>query len=430
MSSTEANRVKSLKRSYILSILFSSVLLSACGGSDSSNSVSTIAPKPEQPVQSNEGRLAIANADTVRPLLSIYDLKEQKIINTTALSYTPSAMYSSPQSRYAVMLSRVDGVVQFADGGIFNKNNVLQKNAPNLLAFQLKGATPAHYRSFNGLAALFYDGNDTEVSKFDVFNDLAIEKQEISSQKLPKKHHGVAEPRGGYVLSTYLPTDATTLSVVKSYELHGDHFHEEQTLTNACSRLHGAASIQQYAAFGCEDGVLVVEQKGSQFIDKKVLIDQRIATIAGHEKLDKFAAFATGTHALFIVDPQHLNAVSLDWSLGAKEADGVTPVKRLQQVVDASGRYLAILDSAGVVHVIDTQTWQRIGQVKAIATVLNTELSKSRLVVNATSGTVFLNDTQAKTIIELDLKNLKIKQTIQLNDVPNSFTWLGVANAL
>jgi hypothetical protein len=50
--------------------------------------------------------------------------------------------------------------------------------------------------------------------------------------------------------------------------------------------------------------------------------------------------------------------------------------------------------------------------------------------VNATSGTVFLNDTQAKTIIELDLKNLKIKQTIQLNDVPNSFTWLGVANAL
>ena len=41
-------------------------------------------------------------------------------------------------------------------------------------------------------------------------------------------------------------------------------------------------------------------------------------------------------------------------------------MKRLQQVVDASGRYLAILDSAGVVHVIDTQTWQRIGQVKAI----------------------------------------------------------------
>jgi hypothetical protein len=28
------------------------------------------------------------------------------------------------------MLSRVDGVVQFADGGIFNKNNVLQKMHP------------------------------------------------------------------------------------------------------------------------------------------------------------------------------------------------------------------------------------------------------------------------------------------------------------
>lgn len=418
--------MKKIKQGYVLSALLSSVLLSACGG-DSSGSSSTVTPKPEQPAKIYEGRLAIANDDSIRPLLSVYDLADQKVIHTTALSYTPSAMYGSPQSRYAVMLSRNEGVVQFADSGVLNKDNLLQKNMPHVLAFQLKGATPAHYRSFNGLAALFYDGSEAESSKFDVFNDSAIEKQSISSQKLPKKHHGVAEPRGAYVLSTYLANETDTLSIVKSYELHGDHFHEEQTLANGCNRLHGAASIQQYAAFGCEDGVLVVEQKGSQFIDKKVLIDQRITTIAGHEKLDKFAAFATGTHALFIIDPNNLNAVSLDWSLGAKEADGTTPVKRLQQVVNASGHYLAILDSVGMVHVLDTQSWQRIGQIKAIQNVNATELAKSRLVVNAATETVFINDTQAKTIVELDLKNLKIKQTIQLSDVPNTFTWLGVA---
>ncbi|MDM1019043.1 hypothetical protein QSV37_01770 [Acinetobacter sp. VNK23] len=420
--------MKKIKQGYVLSALLSSVLLSACGG-DSSGSSSTVTPKPEQPAKIYEGRLAIANDDSVRPLLSVYDLADQKVIHTTALSYTPSAMYGSPQSRYAVMLSRNEGVVQFADSGVLNKDNLLQKNMPHVLAFQLKGATPAHYRSFDGLAALFYDGSEAESSKFDVFNDSAIEKQSISSQKLPKKHHGVAEPRGAYVLSTYLANDADTLSIVKSYELHGDHFHEEQTLANGCNRLHGAASIQRYAAFGCEDGVLVVEQKGSQFIDKKVLIDQRITTIAGHEKLDKFAAFATGTHALFVVDPNNLNAVSLDWSLGVKEADGTTPVKRLQQVVNASGHYLAILDSVGMVHVVDTQSWQRIGQIQAIQNVNATELAKSRLVVNAATETVFINDTQAKTIVELDLKNLKIKQTIQLSDVPNTFTWLGIAKA-
>lgn len=416
-----------LKRSYLFGAIFSSVLLSACGGSDSSDSSPVITPTPEQPVSVEAGRLAIANDDAVRPLLTVYGLKDQKVLNTTALSYTPSAMYSSPQARYAVMLSRNEGAVQFADGGIFNQNNSLQKNTPYLLAFQLKGATPAHYRDFNGMAALFYDGNSTEVSKFDVFNDLAIQKQAISTQKLPVAHHGVAEPRGDYVLSTYLPTGATTLSMVKSYELHGDHFHEEQTLSNPCNRLHGAASISQYSAFGCEDGVLVVEQSGNKFIDKKILIDQRITTIAGHEKLNQFAAFATGTHALFIVDPKKLNAISLDWSLGAKEADGITPVKRLQQAIDATGRYLAILDSAGIVHVIDTQNWQRIGQIKAIQNVVSTELAKSRLVVNAATDTVFINNTQAKTIIELDLKNLNVKQTIQLTDVPNTFTWLGVA---
>jgi hypothetical protein len=421
--------VKVIKKSYLLSTLLISVLLSACGGGDSSKSSTDAISKPEEVKQNYEGRLLIANADTVRPLLSAFDLKSQKIINTIALSYTPSAMYSSPQFRYAVMLSRNDSVVQFADSGIFNKNNSRQNNLPHLLAFQLKGATPAHYRSFNGLAALFYDGSDTEVSRFDIFNDLGIEKQAISSHKLPKKHHGVAEPRGEYVLSTYLSSNESILSKVKSYEIHGDHFHEEQTLVNGCNRLHGASSIQQYAAFGCEDGVLVVEQKGSQFVDKKVFIDQRITTVVGHEKLDKFAAFATGTHALFIVDPKNLNAVNLDWSLATKETDGITPVKRLQQVIDSSGHYLAILDSMGVVHVIDTQTWRRVGQIKAINSISNTELSKSRLVVNGTSGTVFVNDTQARTIVELDLKNQKINKTIQLTDVPNTFTWVGVPQA-
>jgi hypothetical protein len=163
----------------------SSVLLSACGG-DSSNSSSVVSPKPQQPTEADAGRLAIANADTIRPLLTVYDLKEQKTINTTALNYVPSAMYSSPQSRYAVMLSRNEGIVQFADGGIFNKNGSLQRNAPHLLAYQLKGATPAHYRSFNGTAALFYDGSEAEVSKFDVFDDATIAQQSVATQNLPK----------------------------------------------------------------------------------------------------------------------------------------------------------------------------------------------------------------------------------------------------
>ncbi|QER38489.1 hypothetical protein F2A31_01720 [Acinetobacter suaedae] len=415
-----------LKQTYLLSVLFSSVLLSACGGSSNSSSSSSNTQKPEQPAQSHEGRLAIANADTERPSLSVYDLKDQKVIDTKALNYMPSAMYSSPQLRYAVMLSRNNGVVQFADGGVFTQSNQLKINTPNILTFQLSGATPAHYRSFNGMAALFYDGSDTEVSKFDVFNDGMITQKIIATQQLPKRHHGVAEPRGEYVLSTYLPTDASTLSIVKSYHIHGDHFHEEQTLTNPCNRLHGAASIAKYAAFGCEDGVLVVEQKKDAFVDKKVFIDQRISTIAGHEKINQFAAFASGTHDLFIVDPEKLNAMSLNWSVGAKELDGTTAVRRLQQSFDATGRYLAILDSMGAVHVIDTQTWQRLGQIQAIQNVIGGELAKSRLVVNAASDTLFINNTEAKTIIELDLKNLKIKQTIQLNDVPNTFTWLGV----
>jgi len=413
---------------HLLGIVLSSALLTACGSESSTSSWQPEPkPNPSEPTIEQQGRLIIANADPVRPLLSVYDLNEHKNINTTALTALPTAMYSSPAFRYAVLLGRTANTVHFVDGGIFSKNNLLQKNNPNLLAFKLSGAVPNHYRAYNGLAAIFYDGNENESSKFEVFTDNDIEKQSIAKQTLPKQHHGVAEPRGNYVLSTYLETDSDLLSIVKSYELHGDHFHVDQTLKNSCNKLHGANSNAQYAAFGCEDGVLVVEQKGNQFIDQKVYIDQRISTIAGHEKLAQFVAFASGTGDLFIVDPKSLHATSLDWIKGEKEADGTTVIKRLQHVIDRSGQYLVILDSAGVLHLIDTKTWIVKAKLKVIDNVVGSELAKSRLVVNENAETVFINDTQAKTILEIDLKTAKVKQTIQLTDVPNTFTWVGVA---
>ncbi|NNP72339.1 hypothetical protein A7P53_07660 [Acinetobacter defluvii] len=414
---------------HLLAISLSSILLTACGGgsSDSSSNPEPVKPTPK-PTETQQGRLVIANADPVRPLLSVYDLNEHKNINTTALTVVPTTMYSSPAYRYAVLLGRTDHVVSFVDGGIFDKNTVLQKDNPHLLAYKLTGAAPTHYRSFNGLATIFYDGNETESSKFEAFTDQDIEKQSVAKQSLAKKHHGVAEPRGGYVLSTYLAPDSDLLSIVKSYELHGDHFHVDQTLKNPCNKLHGANSNTDYAAFGCEDGILVVEQKGNQFIDKKVLIDQRISAIAGHQKLAKFAGFASGTGDLFIIDPKNLNATSLNWAQGAKEADAKTPVKRLQHVFNTSGQFLVILDSTGTLHLIDTATWTVTTKLKVIENVVPEELLKSRLVANASTDTIFINDTHAKKILEIDLKALKVKQAIQLTDVPNTFTWVGVVN--
>lgn len=421
--------LKTLKTQHTLGIVLSSVLLTACGGSssDSSSKPEPIKPTPPKPTVVQQGRLVIANADPVRPLLTVYDLNDQKNIHTTALTTVPNAMYSSPENRFAVLLGRADNVVNFVDGGIFNKNNVLQKNSPHVLAFKLTGAAPTHYRAYNGLATIFYDGNEKESSKFEAFRDSDIEKQSVAKQSLPKQHHGVAEPRGGYVLSTYLPQDSDVLSIVKSYELHGDHFHVEQTLKNPCHKLHGAGSNTEYAAFGCEDGVLVVEQKGNQFTDQKVLIDQRISSIVGHVKLDKFAGFASGTGDLFIIDPKNRNATTLNWAQGAKDLEGANVVKRLQHVMSSSGQALLILDNTGVLHIIDTATWTVKAKLKVIEKVEIDELQKSRLVANASTDTVFINDTHAKKIIEIDIKTAKVKQSIQLADVPHSFTWVGVA---
>lgn len=158
------------------------------------------------------------------------------------------------------------------------------------------------------------------------------------------------------------------------------------------------------------------------------MIDQRISAIAGHQKLSKFAGFASGTGDLFIIDPKNLNATSFNWAQGAKEADAKTPVKRLQHVFNTSGQFLVILDSTGTLHLIDTATWTVTTKLKVIENVVPEELLKSRLVANASTDTIFINDTHAKKILEIDLKALKVKQAIQLTDVPNTFTWVGVVN--
>lgn len=411
----------------ILGLMLSSALLTGCGSdSDSSTSVEPVKPTPPQPVINEQGRLVIANADTVRPVLTVYDLKQQKNIYSATLKVLPNAMYSSPSNRYAVMLSRAEGLVQFADGGIFTQKNQIQVNAPAILSYQLMGAAPTHFRSFQNLATIFYDGSDAESSKFMAFTDTDIEKKTVATQSLPKKHHGVAEPRGNTILSTYLSTNEEILSLVKSYGLHGDHFHEEQTLKNACSKLHGAGSNSQYTLFGCVDGVLVVEQKNGQFLDYKMSLDQRISTIVGHEKIAEFVVFASGTGDAFVIDPKSRRATSLNWSQGAKESDGITPVKRLQHVMSATGQYFIILDSTGVVHIVNTATWVVKAKVKVIESVVTEELAKSRLVINSQADTLFINDTVAKKIIEVDIKTAKIKQQIQLTDIPQTFTWLGV----
>lgn len=407
----------------ILGILSISLLLTACGGSSNSNNTTQpnpepVKPTPEQKPLNDQGRLLIINDDATRPELSLYDLTQKQTIQTTLLTYLPSEIYSSPNYRYGVLLARQQGQVNFYDSGLSLNNGALVEQTPSLLNHQLFGAAPTHYRQFNGQAAIFYDGSETQNSKFDVFTDADIAKKFVASQKIPMKHHGVAEPLGELVLSSDVAEGVTSPSLVKSYLLHGDHYHEEQKLVNPCPGLHGAASIQKFTGFGCQDGVLLVEQQGQKFTDVKLPLDVRIGTLVGHPNALNLVGISSASPDLFVIDTAKKSINQMKW-LNQPET------KRLKQSYSATGKYFVVLDSTGTLNIFDATTWDITFRTPVLS-IQPENLNKTQLVMHGQLDEVFLNDTQNNSVIHVDLKTGSIKQRIQLQAIPHKMAWVGV----
>ncbi|MDQ8036813.1 MAG: hypothetical protein REI12_05285 [Pedobacter sp.] len=194
------------------------------------------------------GRLIVASSDA---RAHVYDLDSASFLGDFALDHAPSAIYASPGNRYAVIAQRPATAahqVQFVDSGL----SASGENAPALLGYKLLGTTPAHYRSVDGLAALFFDGGSGP--RFSLFSDASLAGGAVlASENSLAAHHGIAEPRGDVVLAS-----KADRSGVLVYHRHDDHFHEEGTVAEECQGLHGGGSNASWSGFGCNDGILVV----------------------------------------------------------------------------------------------------------------------------------------------------------------------------
>lgn len=411
-------------------ILTYSAFLVACDeNSAPQHQIKSPPPTPHTTPYHGQGRLIFTNADATRPLAYTYDLEDKKIINTYALKGKVSNIYSSPSYRYAVILDRENDTVQFIDGGLFSKNQENNVQAPLLLNYQLTGKKPTHYRSFDGQATIFYDGDEQTPSRFDLLTDQFIENRQIISQNLPSKHHGVAEPRGEYIFSTYTDKDWTeTLpKFVKNYQLHGDHFHEAQQFTTPCDGLHGAASGKSHAVFGCIDGVLTIAQNGQKASEQKINLDQRIGTLIGHKNLVQVLGFSSSGEA-FVIDPVQRNARTLNWKVSDKKELDLTTVKRIAAVFNTDGKYFLILDSQGTLHTFNTLSWTPVSSIKLIKG-NDEQIAQSKLAVNFNTGTLYLNELSTQSIIEFDVIKQTIVQRIQLNDSPTHLAWVGIVKS-
>ncbi|GAC30990.1 hypothetical protein [Paraglaciecola polaris] len=398
------------------------------------------------------GRLAVLSAES--NVATIFDLDDGDQLDTFILIHTSNTLTSSADYRFAVIASRAQDYVGFIDGGMWREDHTAHlhdyEQSPAMSDFEVTGSSPTHILSHDGQMAVFFDGNADAgtPASVNVVTDTQISSQ---ADPLPTLNytinmHGVAEPRGEYLLATVRRDDTENTSVAKVlpdqvgvYHLHDDVYEQEQVLDVLCPDLHGAAQNEDYVVFGCTDGVLVAHEHDDEYEAAKianidVLDGSRIGTLYGHKESDSLIGIASGHgggEAILIdVNPALGTMEALPW----QPVSGANPVS---YAFSHEGDAFLVLDNQGFLNVLEAHEedgglhWElhdRLDITEEDVSTMPEGMSFS-MTVAQNGHDVYISDPIAQHILQIDLETLTITGDIELDFAPQSVTWLGIAES-
>ena len=140
---------------------------------------------------------------------------------------------------------------------------------PALLDFALDGTTPVHFVAHDDTIAIFNDGDGTAtIFTEDVVRSNGADMVTVDSGR---PHHGVAVPMDDVVVISLPNPDDPEAALPVGVTVRTLAGEKEVAAFAECPGLHGEASIGHDAvAFGCTDGVLIVEREGDVWSSRKI----------------------------------------------------------------------------------------------------------------------------------------------------------------
>lgn len=408
--------------------LAAAVALTACGGDGDGTTPVQPPPDVETHIDS-AGRLAIISDGSAA--VRVYNLDTKAVAQTFPLPNVPSAISASPDRRYALAFQRVQDVVSFVDGGLWQEDHVDHLHDymadPKLLPFSLVGSRPTHYEVHDGHAAVFMDGVDPSVNAEAVLlSDQGIGTGKVDARlALPAAMHGTAEPRGDFLLTTHRPAGAATTlpSQVELYRRQGATYEFVQRFAEACPDLHGSFSNEDHSAFGCSDGVLVVTQAGTTFTAKKIAhpagtpAGVRIGTLTGHHGWSGFVGIAS-PGSLFAIEPVAGTMSPIDWAAGRT---------RRAHAFDAEGKNFLVLDDLGSLYVLDPNAaFASRATLPAIAA-MPSAAPYPAIAVSASRDFAYVSDPVGNAIAVVNLETPAVSERLPLSFSPAGLAWLGIS---
>ena len=379
----------------------------------------------------SSGRLAISHADAAN--VSIFDTDTNALLEMFNTTNVVSGLYASPNNRFAVLIQRDDNYVEFIDGGLYQEDHGDHlhdyKQAPAFSGFTLTDEKPTHFDISEQQAALFFDGNiDAGIAaSFAILTDESIANGgTLATHSFVNAMHGTAQIRGDSVITTYRSEEVTSVlpNYVEQLHIHGDHFHQEQRFQLDCPALHGSAQNHHHIAFGCGDGVLVIEDHNGVFNATKVAnLDSfaegaRIGSIKGSEHSELFLGIAQ-SKLFYTIDPETTEMTQLMWQQNSENAVLASTLNTI------TGEFY-VLESDGFLSILDAEdNWQ----VNARFQVLDSPIGSYALAASAADDTVFISDANNQTVLSVDTDEQTTETILTLDFTPSKITWLGIAEA-
>ncbi|MFT4908042.1 MAG: hypothetical protein ACI978_002131 [Oleispira sp.] len=421
---------KAAKRA--IPLLATIMLLSAC--KDGSNNNTTDAHQAGEFDISSPGRLVVTAAEGSE--LAILNSTDGSLIERFNLDNPASGLYSSPQSRFALVVQRDQNQVQILDGGLYQEDHgdhlhPYQKD-PEMLTQSLNGVRPTHYRENETRSAFFFDGDGENALLSSVidFDDDEILNNTIRSLELTTAMHGVAETRGEFLLASYRAPDASSVlpDQVELFKFNSNsgNYDAVERFEERCPSLHGAFSTEDASVFACSDGVLVIRQNGEQFTAEKIanpvgMADGvRIGGFSGFADSNVLAGWARG--ALYAVNLDSSSIELIDWT-GGTEAEYSTAR------MDDEGEILMVLNKAGGLHLLDaTDNFKHLIEIKVLNALPAVEGHASISIASSKSGEdVYIVDAINNQLVVVNLEHQEIEESISVPFTPKHVTWVGIA---
>lgn len=350
------------------------------------------------------GRLVVA--DGKAGLLRVIDLEKGEVVGSFSAP-GPANVYSAGNGMYAFAVHREQNRVSVVYGGLRQEDHGEHKDlvveAPYILQTFTTGPKPTHFSSHDGIVTIYNDGDGTVAVLEEKSLGLGLRMREIATGA---PDHGAPLAKGNVVL-----VGSLNRGVVEVFSQGG----QKITAFSGCPRLHGEAALGNRIAFGCSDGVLLLERQGNGFVSRKLPNpagsppNARVGTLVSHAKYPFFIGnFGQG---LVRVDNQ-FSVYSL-------------PANPVRFGFDKDG-VLVVLTADGSLHTLEAPTGKVIASLKVSEPITASGEGAVRPGLALGDGRAFVTLPVKGEVLEVELSNLEIKRRFQVGGTPGSLAWLWV----